>query len=164
MFPETDMPNDYLTDMKNRLLAMCLECIPNSDASADPLFVGTTIPYWVVTVDDYEPTEDSEEISIRPYIWTIQYILGPITAGYDHELSDRLYAEEPKILNYFMSRRDLQSAKYPRSCDHLQPGTVTQFNRSAGLGAYNRTAINQMVYGTVFQLRATIAVNIPLLY
>lgn len=158
------MTVNYLTDVRDRLLAMCKECIPDSDASADPLFIGEQYPYFVLSIDEYEPTEDSDDLSIRPYTWTIQYIVGPTDGGYKGQMSNQLYEDEPTILDYFMSRRNLQCTDHPTKCDFLQPGPDTKITRTAGMGAYNRTAIQQSVYGTVFQLRVTMAINIEQLY
>lgn len=143
----------YLSDWKTRILAMCEECITSSAASSNPLYVGATFPYWVCYLSEYAPQVGrGQEESVRPYVFTIEYIIGHLTAGYEGENADRLYTDEPTILNFFLKRPGLQSMMYPTAADFLDI-EQTRFTRSAGLGRFmRRSGVDMPAFGTIFTL------------
>lgn len=156
--------NTYLTDNMARLVAMCEEAVTNSQAYDDPLKFPEDIPaagYWSILMAPFAPALISDDLSTRPYVFDLQYIIGHITTGYKGQPVALLYANEPKILNYFQEpkRRRLLSTTYPTDAPYVAP-IGTTFTRSAGVGLIQRSGIGVRPFGTIFTITVPVVIDL----
>lgn len=154
----------YLTTNVARLIAMCEEAVTNSKAYDDPFKVPEDIPtagYWTIIMAPFAPALISDDLATRPYVFDLQYIIGHVTEGYIGQPVALLYANEPKILNYFQhpKRRRLLSTTYLTDAPYVAP-LGTTFTRSAGVGLIQRSGIGVRPFGTIFTITVPVVIDL----